>query len=162
VKKSSAAQPSPRRKPVHRETAPVIARVAGVDDRGHLLVQMPAGPARPCIARVSASLAGHGREAAFWKGRDVVVVSDGDGAPVVVDLVEATLAPKPRRPASSRNEAVVDGKHVRFDAHDSVVLRCGNASISLMRDGTVQIRGKYISSRASGTNRIWGGSVQMN
>jgi hypothetical protein len=162
VKKTSAAQLSPRRKPVHRETEPVIARVTGVDERGHLRVQMPASPARPCRARISASLAAVGRDAAFWKDRDVIVASDADGTPVVVDLVEEALAPKPRTPAVSRNEAVVDGKRVRFDAHDSVVLRCGNASISLMRDGTVQIRGKYISSRASGTNRIWGGSVQMN
>jgi hypothetical protein len=41
-------------------------------------------------------------------------------------------------------------------------LRCGEASISLSRDGKVVIRGRHIVSHASGVNRIRGGSVELN
>ena len=43
-----------------------------------------------------------------------------------------------------------------------IVLRCGEASITLTRAGKVLIRGAYVLSRSSGTNRIQGGSVEIN
>lgn len=47
--------------------------------------------------------------------------------------------------------------------HDTeIVLRCGKASIRLKSDGTVAIRGTNVASRASETNRIRGGNVQIN
>jgi hypothetical protein len=76
--------------------------------------------------------------------------SRGD-TPVVTSLVAA--AP----PAIE-----VDGETVRITAEKEIVLRCGDASITLTRAGKVLIKGEYVSSRSSGTNRIKGGSVQIN
>jgi hypothetical protein len=56
----------------------------------------------------------------------------------------------------------VDGKRVVLEGQDEVVLRCGEASITLTRNGKIAIRGKYLLSRSSGVNRILGGSVQVN
>ncbi len=56
----------------------------------------------------------------------------------------------------------VDGKRVVLEGQEEVVLRCGEASITLTRNGKVVIRGKYLLSRSSGVNRILGGSVQVN
>lgn len=58
--------------------------------------------------------------------------------------------------------AVVDGRRVELEAADELVLRCGEASIVLTRDGRITIRGHYVETRARGTNRIRGGSVQIN
>lgn len=43
-----------------------------------------------------------------------------------------------------------------------ITLQCGKASIRLSADGTVAIRGTNVASRASQTNRIRGGNVQIN
>lgn len=56
----------------------------------------------------------------------------------------------------------VDGKRVKIDGKDEIVLRCGQASITLRRNGRVVIRGTYVETRSKGTNRIKGGSVLIN
>ncbi|MCP4494621.1 MAG: hypothetical protein GY820_46070 [Gammaproteobacteria bacterium] len=58
--------------------------------------------------------------------------------------------------------ASVDGKRVVFEGSEEVVLKCGEASITLTKAGKIMIRGKYILNRSSGVNRILGGSVQVN
>jgi hypothetical protein len=45
---------------------------------------------------------------------------------------------------------------------DQIVIQCGKACIQLKSDGTVSIRGTNVASRASHTNRIRGGNVQIN
>jgi hypothetical protein len=58
--------------------------------------------------------------------------------------------------------ATVDGRRVEIEAADEIVLRCGEASIVLRRNGRVIIRGTYVETRSRGVNRIKGGSVQIN
>ena len=43
-----------------------------------------------------------------------------------------------------------------------IVLRCGEASITLTRAGKVLIRGTYILTRSSGANRVKGAAVEIN
>ncbi len=69
-------------------------------------------------------------------------------------------------PDSGRDEESkelnVDGKRVVIEGKEEVVLKCGNSSITLTKQGKILIRGKYLVSRSSGVNRILGGSVQVN
>ena len=58
--------------------------------------------------------------------------------------------------------AELDGERLVFTADKEIVLRCGDASITLTKAGKVIIRGSYLLSRSSGVNRIKGGSVQIN
>lgn len=59
-------------------------------------------------------------------------------------------------------EAKVDGAQVVIEGKKEIVLKCGEASITLTRAGKILLRGKYLLSRSSGVNRIKGGSVQIN
>ena len=59
-------------------------------------------------------------------------------------------------------EADVDGKRVRVVAEDEIVLQCGEASITLRRNGRVVVRGTYVETHSDGTNRIKGGQVRIN
>ncbi|HLK93638.1 MAG TPA: hypothetical protein VKZ18_27350 [Polyangia bacterium] len=59
-------------------------------------------------------------------------------------------------------EADVDGARVRITARDEVVIECGQASITLRRNGRVVIRGTFVETVSSGTNRIKGGQVRVN
>jgi hypothetical protein len=56
----------------------------------------------------------------------------------------------------------VDGRQIVIEGREEIVLRCGESSITLTKAGKIVIRGKYLLSRASGVNRILGGSVQVN
>ena len=86
-------------------------------------------------------------------GADVAVAwLDGDPPqPLILGLIQ---------PAPSLAEA--DGKRVVIEGDREVVLRCGRASITLRPDGSITIRGGQILSRADGSNRVQGASVQLN
>jgi hypothetical protein len=74
-------------------------------------------------------------------------------------------APEPAEAGQSEPaplEAHVDGKRVTIEGADEVVLKCGQASITLRRNGKLIIKGTYVETHATGVNRIKGGSVQVN
>jgi hypothetical protein len=83
---------------------------------------------------------------------------------------EPELAPAPDRTEATTEatetphviEADVDGKRVRIVAQDEIVLQCGDASITLRRNGRIVIKGTYIETCSEGTNRIKGGQVRIN
>lgn len=79
-------------------------------------------------------------------------------------LLEAkTLDPRSVEAVAATDQIVrVDGKQVIIEGQDEVVLKCGEASITLSKNGKIALRGKYLLSRASDVNRILGGSVQVN
>ncbi|MDR6498859.1 hypothetical protein J2785_002004 [Burkholderia ambifaria] len=77
--------------------------------------------------------------------------------PIVMGLLlEPTLSDK------DESAAAMVGERIVIEAQQEIELRCGNARILLTRDGIVQIRGTYVTSHASATQRIRGGSVQLN
>jgi ketosteroid isomerase-like protein len=59
-------------------------------------------------------------------------------------------------------EVLVDRQRIVIEAGEELELRCGEAAIILTADGRILQRGTYISSDASATQRIRGGSVQIN
>lgn len=59
-------------------------------------------------------------------------------------------------------EVSADGERMIVGAREQLVLRCGKASITLARDGTITIDGIEVTSRAAGANRVRGGSIQLN
>jgi hypothetical protein len=63
---------------------------------------------------------------------------------------------------SSFRQIQVDNDQLVITAEKQITLRCGKSSITLTRGGKIVIRGEYVLSRASGENRIIGGSVQLN
>ncbi|MCA0963380.1 DUF6484 domain-containing protein [Salipiger bermudensis] len=91
-------------------------------------------------------------------GSEVALLyEDGDSArPLIVGKI---VAPRPREDAP---EVVRDGERVRVTAKDRLELRCGKASIVMESDGHITIRGSYLVSHASASNRIRGGSVNLN
>jgi hypothetical protein len=115
-----------------------------------------AGP-RPALTTVALAAEPPGREV-------VLLFLDGDPArPVVLGVVQPPHVPGAEAPApAARAEAQVDGERVEFVARREIVLRCGEASITLTRAGKVLIQGTYLLSRSTGVNRVKGGSVQIN
>jgi hypothetical protein len=51
---------------------------------------------------------------------------------------------------------------VKLTAKDEIVLECGEASITLRRNGRVIVKGTQVDSVSAGTNRIRGGQIRLN
>lgn len=59
-------------------------------------------------------------------------------------------------------EAALDDERIVLVAEQEIELRCGEAAITLTRDGRILLRGQYITDHASATRRIRGGAEQIN
>ncbi|UOD30520.1 hypothetical protein INH39_01860 [Massilia violaceinigra] len=78
--------------------------------------------------------------------------------PIILGLMLAA----PAAPAPAPAEVLLDGERVVLTAEHEIELRCGEAALILSADGRIQLRGTYITSHASATQRILGGSVNIN
>ncbi|MET3577127.1 hypothetical protein ABID19_000142 [Mesorhizobium robiniae] len=79
-------------------------------------------------------------------------------------IVGRIVDPAKRQTNSPRAEAHVvrDGETVKISASERLELRCGKSVIIMEKDGHLTIRGTYLVSHASASNRIRGGSVNLN
>jgi hypothetical protein len=127
-----------------------VVRVAAVDEAGQVWIDAGRGQAIAARRTCSVTVADAGREA-------IVVYEQGDpDRPIVTGLLES--GPVVERPT----HVDVDGRRITVAAQDELVLRCGEASITLTAAGKVLIRGNYVVSRSQGANHIKGASVEIN
>jgi hypothetical protein len=173
-------------------TAPRTGWLVGADGEGRPLVDFHGNRAGPLVARRTLPLEPEVLQRAVAHRQGVVLLfENGDPRlPLIIGLVqtesatplldavlaapsaeapsEAERAPEPEsapEPAEAQAqpvEAHVDGKRVVIEAADEVVLKCGQASITLRRNGRLIIKGTYVETHSAGVNRIKGGSVQVN
>lgn len=89
---------------------------------------------------------------------------DGDpDRPLVLGRIVDSAALGVEAGSSTAPDATgLKGRTVVVEGDQEIVLRCGEASITLTRAGKVLIRGEYVSSRAAAVNRITGASVKIN
>lgn len=84
--------------------------------------------------------------------------------PIVVGVLQDEAAESstalPVLPA--RFDVQADGERLTLQAEREIVLRCGEASITLTRGGKVVIQGSYVLSRSTGYNKIKGAAVDIN
>lgn len=163
----------------HRRLEPVrgqrIGCLAGWSPAQGALIDYPGNPHGPIAARALAPLDDRRLEQAAASHLEVLLSFDGERSdrPIIVGLIEARRAavipvgePQIAAPhddaQSALREVTVDGRRIVFEAKDEIVLKCGEASITLRRNGRVVIRGAYVETRSRGVNRIKGGSVQIN
>ncbi len=134
-----------------------IGHVVDFDPERGPLVDFPGNPAGPALARMLVALdAATLQQAAASRRGCALLFERGDASlPLLVGLIEAA-------PSATPVVTSVDGKRVVLTGEEEVELRCGEASISLKKNGKLVIRGAYVETRAKGTNRIKGGSVQIN
>lgn len=82
-----------------------------------------------------------------------------DGDPRRPLILGRIIEPRQR---SNAGQVIRDGETVKVTADERLELRCGKATIIMEKDGHITIRGTYLVSHASATNRIRGGSVNLN
>jgi len=142
-----------------------LAWLAAWTDDG-LFVDFEGNPAGPLLARSLVEWRPAQIEEVLEKKTPVVLVFEqgNERKPIIVGTFQSI--PKQSSiatPASVDLRGVeADGQRLEVVARDEVVLRCGEASITLRRNGRIVIKGAYVETRARGTNRIKGGNVLIN
>lgn len=160
--------------PAEKVEQVILGYVIGMDEQSRPLVTFVY---RGIKHQYSAITAGAG---AVEKGRQVALSFVGGAlqSPIILgavyspltemlDNIEVAPAAEQGRDDPSAQSLLdqpvkVDGKKILIEGAEQVELKCGEASITLTKAGKVLIRGKYLLNRASGVNRIVGGSVQVN
>lgn len=145
-------------------TSPRSGRLVGHNEQGRLLVDFPGNAFGPLRARTTVVLAPAELERAVHEQCPVLLLfEEGDpGRPIVVGLLRDEVPGAEPVAAPVPIEVEADGRRVEVEAADELVLRCGQASIVLRRNGRIVIRGTYVETRSKGVNRIKGGSVLIN
>jgi hypothetical protein len=94
----------------------------------------------------------------------VLVQRDGQSEGVVLGRIApaAPLEDAPGRESGATRVGSQRERRVVIEADEELILRVGESSIRIARDGKVVIRGQHVLTRAKGTNRIKGGSVAIN
>lgn len=136
-----------------QELGALTGRLAAID-AGRPIVEFDAGQGlQKMPARVLQDMAPGGQPWAV--GQTVLLMLErGDArAPVIIGRVTDTL-PQP--------SVDLRAEELNFEGREQVVLRCGEASITLRADGQVLIKGSRLLSRASESNKIRGATVLIN
>jgi hypothetical protein len=127
------------------------------------------GHSGPKEARLMSGLSRSDLSKPQSRGREVLLVFDGadQERPIIVGLLAEPLEDLIAFEITGQQEArpecaVIDGKRLSLEAQEEIILKCGEGSITLRKDGKIIIKGTHLLSRASGPNRIKGGSVQIN
>ena len=95
----------------------------------------------------------------------VLMFENGDvRLPLIVGVLQQATPFLPVADAKSVLPVSISADDDRFvvSAEREIVLRCGDASITLTRAGKVIIKGNYIVSRSTGYNKIKGAAVDIN
>lgn len=155
-----------------RATAPgvVVGRIVGVAADGHPLVDFDGNEAGPAPARHVVPMS-PAALVSFAESQQEVLLSfeRADASrPVITGILQSVTPPKPPREGGSAGAGerrlettVVDGQRIRIEGKDEIVLSCGQASITLRRNGKVIIRGTHLESDSAGANWIRGFDIQV-
>lgn len=139
----------------------LICTVERIDSSGTPWIRLPGG--RESAARTTTSI--HPDELVRTAETDlqvVVALTADTQEPIIVGIVAPRIDTTAKSGETLEPVVEIDGQRIELIGQDEVVLRCGNASITLTKAGKILLRGTYVSSRSSGVNRIKGGSVQIN
>lgn len=139
--------------------APIVARLSGFDLLEQpLLGDLSTSPGQILSARTTVPLR------RSMVGRSVVVLLEGGDPmlPIIVGLLESNSCAETHAGPPSGVSVEADGEVHHLTAEREIVLRCGDASITLTRAGKVIIQGKYVVSRSTGYNKIKGAAIDIN
>lgn len=143
--------------------APATARLHGFDlQETPLLAGLPGREDELAAARSTVAL-----RAEMMGAQVLVLFENGDAMrPIVIGVIQqaagASLPGRQVMAEATATQVCADGERLVFSAEREIVLRCGEASITLTRAGKVVIRGNYVLSRSSGYNKIKGATVDIN
>ena len=137
----------------------VVGVLIGFQDNGHTPLVIFPGQLGDVAVAARSTQDLHGAHI----GREVLLVFESADLrrPIIIVCMQRADG-WPLATEAGQIEVEADGARMIVGAREQLVLRCGEASITLTKSGKILIHGTYVSSRSSGVMRIKGGSVQLN
>lgn len=145
-----------------------IGRIVGAGEDGSYLVEFPGASSAAVAAQVTMSAQELILRLRDHDGLRVLLAFENNSVerPIIADVMfSPTAAPAPAGlfpDPEAEQEVAVDGKRVIFSAREEIVLKCGEASVTLTSAGKVMIKGANLLSYSTGENRIKGASTSIN
>lgn len=133
-----------------------LGRYLGMDEDGKPQLSCPGGNGGPVLAQSLVPL-----DTLMPDQTVAWTLPQGAGMPLIIGKIW-TGAPPPASASLPTLVEVDDGEELVLRASRRLTLRCGEAALTLTADGQVLTRGVYISSHASGVQRIRGAAVRIN
>jgi hypothetical protein len=136
----------------------VIGRIQELTPRGPLVRYRGCPSPGGLVARAAAAVTDTdvGRRAALmFEGGD-------PGQPILTGLLHFDDDEREAHPALDGLRVEEDDQRIDIKLSKAISLSCGKATILITPAGKILLRGKYVLSRASGVNRLQGGSVRIN
>lgn len=135
-------------------------QIANVDDQGSLWVTFD-NETHPCLAQILNN--GALDSMLYQPGTPVLIQLVAGQSPIVLGVLQPQLPSLVGQLDETQDVQVrADGKRTVIEARHEIELKCGAGSILLKRNGKIIIKGSEVISRASGANKIKGGSVSIN
>ena len=176
------AQPVKQRKTTTRQAADLdgheqvdysvnwVGEIAEVNESGEVKVIFPGNLLIPVPARSAVLLApeipGNGSE---WLGVEVLLTFEGadPSRPIILGVIRKSItevSPSLELDLNvdSKPNYTLNGTRIQLNADKELVLKCGKSTLVLRENGKLLIRGVNVVSRASSSNRIKGGSINLN
>jgi hypothetical protein len=136
----------------------VIGRVVQLGERGPVVRYRGCPSPDGLVARATAMVTVDdvGRRAAL-------MFENGDaGKPILTGLLHYDEEEPADHPALGSLQITEDEQKIDIKVKKAISLSCGKASLIITPAGKILLRGKYVLTRASGVNRLQGGSVRIN
>jgi hypothetical protein len=140
-----------------------VGSIVSMNKNGQIKVDFPTNLCPPLPARSIIKLA------ITDKDKNILLAFENNDPqlPVIIGIIQeqpiiTDTRQSLRLSRKDYENITVDGEHITFDAQQEVILRCGQGSIKLRKDGTITIKGTNIVSRAKASNKIRGAAVNIN
>ncbi len=138
--------------------------LTGIDDEGRLLFRPEGSMEDPIPVAIGMPVAdGTLVKAARQQSRALAVrTADSPARWVLVGLVRERLSTQAVTARPGQLEVAMDGETLRLTAERDIVLKCGEASLTLRKDGKIVMSGTNVLTASRGPNRIKGASIALN
>ncbi|NMO20034.1 hypothetical protein HPC49_20860 [Pyxidicoccus fallax] len=141
-----------------------LGLIIGTDGEGRPLVDFEGNPVGPRVARKAVRLDVEGLQTAVKALQPVELrFEDGDPRnPIIMALLP--VVPRNAQPNALQAalEKAAESRARVIQGQDGLALRCGESSITLLRNGKISLKGTSVETSADGTVRLKGMSVQLH
>ena len=134
-----------------------VGKIVGIAENGRAIVDYPGNQSGPIEANTAADTSNVPQDKVNGLPVILVVDREGENLPVIIGVVRDTFFT-----ATQPEESQEPDKTLSLEAKDEIVMRCGKSSLTMRNDGKIVVSGTQLTSRATCTNRIKGGSVAIN